>query len=130
MTYQLEDIAPQLKKEKEERQSQQIEQLRYQVGVGNAVSEIGGDTKWSVYVGHINALIESAEQQVRGFEQSLGSGEFLGPEKCGQVRVKLADARGFAKGLKQSTQILVDLVEKGEKAAEQTYQLTKDEISQ
>ncbi len=128
MTIQIEDIAPLIKKEKEDRNAKQLEQLRLQVGVGTAVSEIQGDPKWSIYLGHQNALLDSAEQQVRGYEQSLGSGEFLTPEKYGQIKVKLADSRGFVRGMRQSMALLTDLINNGEKAAEQTFQLTKNKI--
>jgi len=71
MTYQIEDIAPQLKAEKEQRDSQRLEQSRYTVGVGISVAEIQGDSKWAVYLNHMNSLIESAERQVRGWTYSL-----------------------------------------------------------
>ena len=129
MTYQIEDIAPQLKAEKEQRQSSLVEQYRQQVGVGIAVGEIPGDSKWAVYLNHMNSLIELAERQVRGFEQSLSNGDFLGGTAYGQAKVKLADSRGFMKGLKQSTDLLTTLINQGEKAAQDIYQLTKKEIS-
>ncbi len=129
MNIQIEDIAPQIKAEREAQQSEQVEQLRQQVGAGTAVSEIQGDSKWSVYLNHMNSLIESAEQQVRGYEQALSSGDFLGGKAYGQAKVKLSDSRGFLKGLKQSTDLLTVLINQGEKAAEQIYQLTKQGIS-
>ncbi len=129
MTIQLEDIAPQLKAEKEQRDSVRLEQLRQQVGAGTAVSEIQGDSKWSVYLNHMNSLIESAEQQVRGYEQALSNGDFLGGKAYGQAKVKLADSRGFLKGLRQSTDLLTVLINQGEKAAQEIYELTKQGIS-
>jgi len=129
MTIQLEDIAPQLKAEKEQRDSQRLEELRHQVGVGTAVGEIQGDSKWAIYLNHMNSLIESAEQQVRRCEYPLSNGDFLDAKAYGQAKVKLSDSRGFMKGLKQSTDLLTTLINQGEKAAQETYELTKKEIS-
>ena len=129
MTYQIEDLADTLKAEKEQRQSEQVEQLRQQVGVGTAISPITGDSKWAIYLNHMNSLIESAERQVRGYEQSLSNGDFLGGQAYGQAKVKLSDSRGFLKGLKQSTDLLTILINQGEKAAQEIYELTKQEIS-
>lgn len=125
MTYQLEDFADDFKAEKEQHQSEHLEQLRQQVGVGNVEAEIQGDSKWHVHMNHMDVLIQTAEREVAGYQQSLADGDFLGPEKYGQVRVKLAQAKGFVRGLKQSKELLTVLVERGEKAAEEMYQLTK-----
>ena len=129
MTIQIEDIVPQLKAEKEQRQSERVEQLRHQAGVGTAAEAITGDPKWSIYLNHLNSLIESAERQVRGYEQTLSNGDFLGGKEYGQAKVKLSDSRGFLKGLKQSTDLLTILINQGEKAAQEIYELTKQEIS-
>ncbi|KKK69162.1 hypothetical protein LCGC14_2936790 [marine sediment metagenome] len=129
MTIQLEDIAPQLKAEKEQRESQKLEELRHTVGVGTAVATITGDSKWAIYLNHMNSLIESAERQVRGYEQSLSNGDFLGGQAYGQAKVKLSDSRGLLKGLKQSTDLLTILINQGEKAAQEIYELTKQGIS-
>ncbi len=128
MTIQLEDIAPQLKAEKEQRESSMVEQFRQQVGVGTAVGEILGDSKWAVYLNHMNSLIESAEQQVRGYEQALSNGDFLGGKAYGQAKVKLSDSRGFLKGLRQSTDLLTALINQGEEAADEIYRLTNEKI--
>ena len=129
MTYQIEDIAPQIKAEKEQRESQKLEELRHRVGVSTVVATITGDSKWAIYLNHMNSLIESAERQVRRFEQSLSNGDFLDGKAYGQAKVKLSDSSGFLKGLKQSTDLLTILINQGEKAAQEIYELTKQEIS-
>ena len=127
---QLEDFADDFKAEKEQRQSEHLEQLRQQVGVGNVVAEIQGDSKWHVHMNHMNVLIENAEREVAGYQQSLSDGDFLDPKTYGQVRVKLAQAKGFVRGLKQSKDLLTVLVERGEKAGQEMFELTKGEESQ
>jgi len=128
MSIQLEDIALRLKQQRDLKQTEKIEQFEHQIGVASQMSELKADSKWSIYLGHIEAIASDYERQSKGYLQSLSGAEFLEPRQYGEFKVKLAKSEGFADGLKLATELVAQLIISGEKAAEELVNLTRDKL--
>ena len=99
--------------------------LNTSVGVGVAVAELQGDSNWHIYASHVEALRQNYEQQARGYEQSLLGAEFLEPKQYGQLKIKLAESKGMAKGLALALDLAKTLIQRGEKAAKELADISK-----
>ena len=125
MSIQLEDITEELHGQRDQRAAGQVEQSRHQIGVGNQLSELQADPRWSIYCDHIQALVKDYDLDIERSQQTLSGNEFLTPQKYGEVRVKLANAKGKAEGLRLSISLITALITRGEKAAQEMVALTK-----
>ena len=117
MAYGLEDLAPHIKKLKEDQQVKVLDHMRLVQGVGSVMSELQADPKWAIYGNHLEEIKQRYKDQQAGAERLLLDGKFMNSDQYGEAKLKQAECRGTVKGIDLALSIAKELIERGEEAA-------------
>ena len=120
MAYGFEDIAPHIKKLKEDQQVKVFDHLRLVQGIGVVMSELQADPKWAIYGNLAESIKQRFKQGQEGAERALLDGKFLNSEEYGAKKIQQAENRGTVKGIQIMLDLAKELIEHGEAAAKIT----------
>jgi hypothetical protein len=122
----LEDLLGSRRQVAEQQRVNQVDQLRAREHVLHVMLDLQSDPRWVVLADHIIAEGEQLKKQAEYMSARLLDGEFLDPKEYGQLKLKLADMRGYHRGIERVLTLMAELIKTGEIAKEKIAEINSD----
>jgi hypothetical protein len=122
----LEDLVGPRRQVAEQQRVNNIDQLRAREHVSHVLRDLESDPRWWLLAQHLDAESEVIKKQMEYMSARLLDGEFLDPKEYGQLKLKLADIRGYDRGINRALTLMAELIKTGEIAKEKIAELSQE----
>ena len=114
MSFGTEDLIRSQTAAQEKRRAVLAQQMQLREQVALAMKNLEASDEWRLLCQHLAEESKHVEAAVKQMEARLTGGEFLEPKEYGKLKTKLADEKGYLRGLDRAFTLMAQLKQPGQ----------------